>query len=80
MAISTRTTSTVSSRTNLTSNAPRKDGGREWIGEAFDLIHTAKQIGQLTVNFGTGGSISSMHFDETSSVVHQEDLKFADEA
>jgi hypothetical protein len=36
--------------------------------ETFDFIHKEHQVGKLTAQFGTGGSISSLIFEETESI------------
>ncbi|HEY3620757.1 MAG TPA: hypothetical protein VGK96_28470 [Candidatus Sulfotelmatobacter sp.] len=76
--MNTRTVSTLNHRTTITAETPRKDGGKSLILEAFNLIHEHKQVGQLTVQFGLGGCVSSVTFDE-KSVVPQSSMEFPDD-
>jgi len=79
MVPKTRTLTTVTHKTTLTSDgAPKKDGGRSLLMDTFDLIHTERQVGELTVQFGPGGSISSVIFTE-KEVIPQKSIEFADE-
>jgi hypothetical protein len=74
----TRTHSFVTHRTELYSEDKRKDGGRALLAEAFDFIHQEKQVGKLTAQFGAGGAISSLIFEETGNIL-QSDLEVKSE-
>lgn len=78
MPLKTRTVTSAVHRTNITYEAPAgasKDGGRAWLAETFKLINSNRQVGSLTVNFGFGGSISSITFSE-SEIIPQKDIEF----
>ena len=78
MPLKTRTTTSAVHRTAITYDAPTgaaKDGGRAWLAETFKLINSNRQVGSLTVNFGFGGSISSISFSE-SEIIPQRDIDF----
>ena len=82
MALKTRTTTSAVHRTTITYEAPpgaAKDGGRVWLAETFKLINSNHQVGSLTVNFGFGGSISSVTFSE-SEIIPQRDIEFSSDA
>lgn len=64
----TSTRSTVTHRTTVTSEARRDDGGRALLLELFDDIRGDKRVGRLTAQFGVGGSISALTFEETESI------------
>jgi hypothetical protein len=64
----TQTKSTVTHRTTLMSDSKPADGGRSLLIEAFDFIRSEKQVGKLTAQFGVGGSISSLTFEETDAI------------
>jgi len=69
MALKTRTVTQAVSRTTLTlEGIAKKDGGRSLLLETFDFIHAEEQIGQLTVQFSLGGSISSVIFEERETI------------
>ena len=52
------------------------DGGLRWLNEAFKAIHLNSQVGTLTVQFGLGGSICAMKFEE-KEVIPQKNIEFA---
>lgn len=64
----TSTRSHVTHRTSITADQKPEDGGRKLLMEAFTFIRSEKQVGKLTANFGPGGSISSLIFEETESI------------
>ena len=64
----TSTRSHVTHRTRLTADVKPEDGGRKLLIEAFDFIRSEKQVGKLTAQFGPGGSISSLVFEETETI------------
>jgi hypothetical protein len=69
MAVNMKTASCVVHKTTITADgAPRKDGGRQLLLDAFDSINEEGQVGTLTAHFGVGGSISSLQFEERKSV------------
>lgn len=70
----TSTRSTVTHKTTVTSEVKRDDGGRALLLELFDDIRGDRRVGKLTAQFGVGGSISSLTFEETASI-RQEDIE-----
>ena len=68
----TSTRSTVTHKTTVTSEAKRNDGGRSLMLELFDDIHGDKRVGKLTAQFGVGGSLSSLIFEETENIKQSE--------
>ncbi len=70
MKISTR--SAVVHTHTVTADEKTKDGGRGVLVELFDLVRSEKQVGQLTANFGVGGSISDLKFVETEKIAQNE--------
>jgi len=70
----TRTKSVLVDETTLTPEVKAADGGRAALLEVFALIRENKQVGELVVQFGQGGSVSSMKFKETT-LVTQADRK-----
>lgn len=70
----TATKSTVTHRTHVTSDSKRDDGGRALLVELFDDIRSDKRVGKMEVQFGVGGSISSLVFEE-SEVIPQKDIE-----
>jgi hypothetical protein len=66
MKTSTKTTATH--RTSLMADKPSTDGGRSLLIEAFDFIHEEGQSGKLVANFRPGGAITSMVFEETTTI------------
>ena len=59
----TRSETVHHSRATLVGAKPR-DGGFTLLKEAFDWIHTNRTPGRLVVNFGTGGSVSDLEFEQ----------------
>jgi hypothetical protein len=59
-----KTTTEANHRHVFTPDSKPKDGGREFLLEVFDYIHEEKQPGKMTVQFGGGGSVASLIFDE----------------
>lgn len=45
-----------------------RDGGKALLLEAFDFIHENKQPGRMIVDFGTGGSVSRLEYEQKESV------------
>lgn len=41
-----------------------RDGGKALLNEAFDFVHEHKQAGRMTIDFGIGGSISSLRYEQ----------------
>lgn len=72
----TSTKSSVTHRTTLTADERLQDGGKALLIEAFDFIRSERQVGKLTAQFGIGGSISSLVFEETESIA-QRDIEVA---
>lgn len=72
----TQTKSTVTHRTHVTSDKKRDDGGRDLLIELFDDIRSDKRVGKMEVQFGVGGSISSLVFEE-SEVIPQKEIEVA---
>ncbi len=68
----TSTKSTVTHRTTVTADQKRDDGGRSLHIELFDDIRSDKRVGKLTAQFGVGGSISSLIFEETENIAQNE--------
>lgn len=66
MKTSTRTTATH--RTSLMADKTPTDGGRSLLIEAFDFIHSEGQSGKLVANFRPGGVITSLVFEETTTI------------
>jgi hypothetical protein len=64
----TSTRSLVTHRTAVSSEEKRADGGRSLLIELFDDIHGDKRVGKLTAQFGVGGCISSLIFEETETI------------
>lgn len=70
----TSTRSTVTHKTTCTSEVKRDDGGRSLLLELFDDVRMDRRVGKLTAQFGVGGSISSLTFEETANI-KQEDIQ-----
>ncbi len=68
----TSTRSHVIHRTNISADQKPDDGGRKLLLEAFDFIRSEKQVGKLTAQFGPGGSISSLLFEETTAIAQRD--------
>ncbi|MFZ3343330.1 MAG: hypothetical protein WA213_20805 [Terriglobales bacterium] len=64
----TSTRSHVTHKTQITADQKPEDGGRKLLIEAFDFIRSEQQVGKLTAQFGPGGSISSLMFEETENI------------
>ena len=64
----TSTKSVVTHRTIVTSETPVKDGGRALILELVDDIRSDGRPGKLTAQFGIGGSLSSLIFEESETI------------
>jgi hypothetical protein len=73
MHTTTRTTATH--KTSLIPDKPSADGGRSLLVEAFDFIHSEKQSGKLVANFRPGGEITSLVFEEMTTIP-QKDITF----
>lgn len=70
----TQTKSTVTHRTHVTSDKKNNDGGRALLIELFDDIRSDNRVGKMEVQFGVGGSISSLVFEE-SEVIPQKEIE-----
>jgi len=68
----TSTKSTVIHQTHVTAEKKRDDGGRALLIELFDDIRSDKRVGKLTAQFGVGGSISSLVFEESETIKQSE--------
>lgn len=68
----TSTRSQVTHKTTITADQKPTDGGRKLLLEAFDFIRGEKQVGRLTAQFGVGGSISSLVFEESETIKQSE--------
>ena len=72
----TATRSTVTHRTTVTGDHEVKyrsqDGGRALLLELFDDLRSDKRVGKLTAQFGIGGSISSLVFEEAETIAQRE--------
>ena len=68
----TQTKSTVTHRTAVMPEGKANDGGRALLLELFDDIHGDRRVGRLTAQFGVGGSISSLIFEETENIAQRE--------
>lgn len=64
----TATRSFVTHKTSVSSEVKREDGGRALLLELFNDIHGDKRVGKLTAQFGVGGSLSSLIFEETETI------------
>jgi hypothetical protein len=64
-------------KTTITAEDKKPDGGRALLIEAFDFIRSERQVGKLTAQFGIGGSISSLVFEESESIP-QKDIEIAE--
>ena len=78
MELKYETRSRLEHKTTIRPDAKPADGGKNWLIEAFDFIRQEKQVGELYVQFGPGGSISSMTFKE-SIAVKQRELEFVED-
>lgn len=45
-----------------------KDGGRALLLEAFDWVRANKEPGRMIIDFGTGGSVSALEFEQRERV------------
>lgn len=71
MPISTRTVTKAIHRTTLTYTAEfghRADKGVKFIFEAVEMIQKEQQVGSLIIQFGPGGGVSGITFEETQTV------------
>lgn len=68
----TATKSIVTHKTTVTSESKTTDGGRALLIELFDDVRSDKRVGRLTAQFGVGGSISSLTFEETEAIRQEE--------
>lgn len=81
MPLKIRTITHAVHKNTITFDAPinhAPDGGQKWLNEAFKLIHLNSQVGALTVQFGPGGSVSSMIFEERE-VIPQSKIEFEED-
>ena len=68
----TSTRSIVTHKTTVTPEVKREDGGRWLLLELFDDVHGDKRVGKMTAQFGVGGCISSLIFEETEAIPQAE--------
>ncbi len=68
----TTTRSTVTHRTQVRSEQKAEDGGRSLLLELFDDVRGDKREGTLTAQFGPGGSIRLLTFEETELIRQNE--------
>lgn len=66
------TRSKVVHTTTITSEGKNGDGGRALLLELFDDLHSDRRVGKLVAQFGVGGSIASLQFEETESIPQQQ--------
>jgi hypothetical protein len=66
--LKTQTRSSVTHRTSVSADTKTTDGGRSLLLELFDDLRSDKRVGKLTAQFGVGGSIASLIFEETESI------------
>ena len=45
-----------------------KDGGKRLLDEAFNFIRKNRQPGRLIVDFGIGGSLSTLEFEQKERI------------
>ena len=45
-----------------------KDGGKALLLEAFDWVRANRQSGRMIVDFGTGGSVSALEFEQRKTI------------
>ena len=55
------------SRASWVGEKPR-DGGKALLDEAFNFVRKNKQPGRLVVDFGIGGSISMLEFEQKERI------------
>ena len=70
--MNTKTRSVVTHKTEITATAKSSDGGRSLLLELFDDLRQDKRTGKLTAQFGVGGSIASLVFEETEAIPQRE--------
>lgn len=58
--------------TTAISTSTVKDGGRALLLELFDDVRSDKRVGKMTAQFGVGGSISSLTFEEVETISQNE--------
>ena len=78
MPITTRTTSKATHRTVLTYTpafGERQDKGKKFASDAVDLVQKNGNPGRLIVEFGVGGGVSSVVFEETQGI-SQRDIQY----
>jgi hypothetical protein len=64
----TSTRSFVTHKTAISADAKPLDGGRALLLELFDDLRSDQRVGKLTAQFGVGGAISSLIFEETETI------------
>jgi hypothetical protein len=75
MPITARTTTQAVHRTTLTYTAESnhiKDGGKRFIAEVLDMIRAERQVGTLTIQFGVGGGVSTVVFEEKETIAQKD--------
>ena len=73
MPLGMRTVTDAVHRTTITWEGPsQKDGGRALLLEAFNFIHSERQVGELIMHFGPGGSINTLIFEERERIPQSE--------
>jgi hypothetical protein len=80
MPITTRTTTHAVDKTIMMYTPELgdriKDGGRKFFNEVLDLIQKNQQVGTLTIQFGTGGSVSTVAFEEKQLIPQKDVLRY----
>lgn len=69
--LQSKTTSKVLHRTVLSwewEPGHHRDRGEKFLASVLKLIRDERQIGRLTIDFGVGGGVSSVVFEETESI------------
>jgi hypothetical protein len=78
MPITTRTQTKATHRTTLTyipDFGERKDKGKKFAHDAIDLVQKNDTAGRLIIEFGLGGGVSSVVFEETQAI-SQRDIQY----
>ena len=68
----TSTRSVVTHSTVVSADGKQLDGGRALLLELFDDLRSDKRVGKLTAQFGVGGSISHLQFEESETIPQRE--------
>jgi hypothetical protein len=69
MAVTWKVKSEEVHRSRATWNGDKpRDGGKALLLEAFDWVRANRQAGRMTVDFGIGGSVSALEFEQRESI------------